>query len=64
MSLARYRALAPTSSMVTLRRSGATSGNLLYIVLKPVTPLAASVRIGPAETALTRIPSGPRSAAR
>ena len=31
---------------------------------KSITPEAASVRIGPAETALTRIPSSPRSWAR
>ena len=45
-------------------RSGATSANEPYIFLKPPMPAAASVRTGPAEIALTRMPSGPRSAAR
>ena len=34
------------------------------VALKPVTPAAESVRIGPALIALTRMPRGPRSAAR
>jgi hypothetical protein len=47
-----------------LARSGATSANDPYSFLKPAMPAADSVRTGPALIALTRIPSGPRSAAR
>ena len=47
-----------------LARSGATSANAPYIFLNPAMPAAASVRTGPALIALTRTPSGPRSAAR
>ena len=44
------------SSMVSGVRIGATSRNFVCIFLKPVTPDAASVRMGPALTALTRMP--------
>jgi hypothetical protein len=50
--------------MVTLRRSGAAASNWLSIFRKLPTPAAASVLIGPAEIALTRVPSGPRFSAR
>ena len=61
---ARNTAARPTSSGVMFARNGAVSANEPYIFLKPAMPAAASVRIGPAEIALTRIPDGPRSAAR
>src|SRR6185369_8575347 len=57
-------AALPTSSMVILRRSGALCA--LYASSLPKLPMpdAASVLIGPAETALARIPCGPRQKAR
>src|SRR3989304_180992 len=60
----RYAAAFPTSSCVTFRRSKAPRALFSISLRKSPTPEAASVRIGPAETALTRIPSGPRSWAR
>ena len=45
------------------RRSGATASNWLSILRKLATPLAARVRIGPAEIAFTRVPSGPSAMA-
>ena len=53
----------PTSSMVTVRRSAAVCSKAANIFLKFLMPDAASVRIGPAEIAFTRIPSLPQSAA-
>ena len=62
----RYRAALPTSSMVTCRRKGAIFLKAEYILLKPATPAADRVRIGPAEMALTRMCFSwlPRSTAR
>jgi len=57
-------ATLPTSSIVTVRRSGALVSNTLSSLPKPLMPDAASVLIGPAEIALTRMPFGPRPAAR
>ena len=60
----RKAAAFPTSSVVTLRRSGALSSTNFSIFPKPLMPAAASVLIGPAEIPLTRMPFGPRSCAR
>ena len=46
------------------RRSGARSTNIDSISVNPAIERAASVRTGPAETALTRISFSPRSQAR
>ncbi|MCY1463576.1 hypothetical protein D9M71_814840 [compost metagenome] len=54
----------PTSSMVTLRRSGVCASLAASILRKFLMPEAARVRIGPADTQLTRVPSGPREPAR
>jgi hypothetical protein len=54
----------PTSSAVTLRRIGALASTNFWIFEKPPMPAAASVLMGPADTPLTRIPSGPRHDAR
>ena len=54
----------PTSSMVTLRRSGVCFSLAASILRKLAMPEAAKVRIGPAEMQLTRVPSGPRLPAR
>ena len=62
--LARKSAVLPTSSISTLRRKGERVATTSRMSVKPETPLAASVLTGPAETALTRIYFGPRSAAR
>ena len=48
----------------TLRFNGALASISLRIVLNPPTPLALKVRIGPAEIALTRILSSPKSKAK
>jgi hypothetical protein len=56
----RNAAVLPTSSMVTLRRNGATCATWSIILRRPATPDAARVLIAPAEIALTRVPSGPR----
>ncbi len=64
MSEQRKSAVWPTSSCVTLRRSGAFSSPMLMSLRKFLTPDAASVLMAPALMALTRIPSGPSSAAR
>ncbi len=53
----RNAATLPTSSMVTLRRNGAVFSTKRRILENPPMPAAASVLIGPAEIALTRIPS-------
>ena len=50
---ARNRQVSPTSSEVTLRRSGAVSAMWSIMSLKSFTPDADSVRIGPALIALT-----------
>ena len=63
-SESRNAAALPTSSVVTLRRSGAFFSTNLRILPKPPMPAAASVLIGPAEMAFTRMPFGPRLAAR
>ena len=60
----RNAATLPTSSAVTLRRSGAFFSTKRWIFEKPPMPAAASVLIGPAEMPLTRMPSGPRQDAR
>ena len=60
----RNAATLPTSSIVTLRRSGAVLSTTEKIFEKPLMPAAASVLIGPAEMPLTRMPRGPRLAAR
>ena len=57
-------ATLPTSSIVTLRRKGAALSTADRIFEKPLIPAAASVRIGPAEMPLTRMPRGPRLAAK
>jgi hypothetical protein len=54
----RNAATLPTSSIVTLRRSGAYASTWPSILRKFAMPAAASVLIGPAEIALTRVPSG------
>src|SRR6266487_3214596 len=64
ISEARNTAAFPTSSMVTFSRIGDISAKCLYIPRKPPTPAAASVRIGPAEIAFTRIFCGPKSYAK
>ena len=46
--------------MVTLRLSGATFSFRSNILRKDLIPEAAKVRIGPAEIALTRMPSLPK----
>ena len=46
--------MLPTSSIVTLRRSGAFCATTSRILPKPLMPDAASVLIGPAEMPLTR----------
>ena len=56
-------AALPTSSIVTFFFSGAASEALLNIDLKLLMPAEAKVLIGPAEMALTRVPSGPNAAA-
>jgi hypothetical protein len=60
----RNTAVPPTSSLVTWARRGAIWSNGPYSLRKSRTPDADSVRIGPAEMALTRMPSGPSSEAR
>ena len=56
----RKAATLPTSSIVTERRSGACCSTWSSILRKLAIPAAARVLIGPAEIALTRVPSGPR----
>ena len=51
-------------SIEMCERRGAIWSNGPYSLRKPAMPPADRVRMGPAEMALTRIPSGPRSAAR
>ena len=60
----RKAAVLPTSSMVTFLPIGFMEETYLSKPLIPPTPAAASVFIGPADTAFTLIPTGPRSAAR
>ena len=60
----RKAAVLPTSSMVTFLPIGFMEETYLSKPLIPQTPAAASVFIGPADTAFTLIPTGPRSAAR
>ena len=55
MSEQRNAAALPTSSVVTLRLSGATCATCARILRKPPMPAAARVLIGPAEMALTRM---------
>ena len=61
-------ATLPTSSIVTLRRSGAAAAPMPSSLPKSLMPLAARVLIGPALMPLTRMlrPSGrvPRASAR
>ena len=61
---AQERRALPTSSIVTLRFSGEVAPTCAIISRMPLTPEAASVRIGPAEIALIRMPLAPRSTAR
>ena len=63
-SESRKAAALPTSSVVTLRLSGACSSTNLRILPKPEMPAAARVLIGPAEMPFTRMPLAPRFAAR
>src|SRR5262245_60446151 len=63
-SESRNAAALPTSSVVTLRRNGECSSTNLRILPNPEMPAAASVLIGPAEMPFTRMPCGPRLAAR
>src|SRR6188768_1452424 len=63
-SLSRKAAASPTSDVSIALRSGAFSRTTLRIDEKPPMPAAASVLTGPAEIALTRMFSGPRSEAR
>ena len=51
-------------AVVTLRRSGVWLSSSSSMPLKSLIVRAATVAMGPADTAFTRIPSGPRSAAR
>jgi hypothetical protein len=60
----RKAAAAPTSSASIGRWSGARSSTIASIVGKPAIDRAASVRTGPADTALTRMFFCPRSQAR
>src|SRR5690606_11987913 len=57
-------ARAAGSASLTSQPSGARSSHVSSIWSKPGMEVAAVVRIGPAETRLTRMPSGPRSRAR
>src|SRR5699024_493473 len=57
-------ARAVGSGSLTSHPSGARSDHVLSICSKPGIDFAAVVRTGPAETRLTRMPSGPRSRAR
>jgi len=56
--------VSPTCSVVMLRRSGAFFSTQSRMSLNPPTAIALSVRIGPAEMQLTRIPFSPSSIAR
>ena len=56
----KNNAALPTSSIVTLRLSGAIFSLASNILRKDLIPDAARVRIGPAQIAFTRIPSAPR----
>src|SRR6185503_5624310 len=60
----RNKATSPTSSCSVFFRSGAWVRWYSSIFESPCTPEAARVLMGPAEIAFTRIPRGPRSAAR
>ena len=60
----RYAAAPPQSSDSIGRCSGARSSNIDCIVVNPAIERAASVRIGPAEIAFTRMFLKPRSHAR
>ena len=60
----RNAAALPTSSSVTLRRSGATSATRPSILRKPAMPAAASVLIGPGGDAVHADVVRPESAAR
>src|SRR5690606_31165460 len=57
-------AALPTSVWVILRCNGAIFSLISSILRNDLIPLAARVRIGPAEIALTRIPSPPIEVAR
>src|SRR5262249_26873150 len=63
-SLRRNNAASATSEVSTVRRSGARSRYPWRMFVNPGIPAAASVLMGPAEIALTRMFFGPRSAAR
>ena len=54
----RKAAVLPTSSMVTFLPIGFMEETYLSKPLIPPTPAAASVFIGPADTAFTLIPTG------
>ena len=58
-SLIKNSAVSPTSSCVVVRRKGARSSIAFNEALKSLIPFAESVRIGPAEIELTRIPFFP-----
>ena len=60
----RKAAVLPTSSMVIFLPIGFMEETYVSKPLIPPPPAAASDYIGPADTAFTLIPSGPRSAAR
>ena len=60
----RKAATFPTSSVVTVLPSGALSAYSVSILLKFLTPEAASVFIGPAEIAFTLTPFFPSEAAK
>ena len=57
-------AVLPTSSIVTVRLSGAAVSMYFKILEKSLIPLAARVLIGPEEIAFARMPLGPRLLAR
>ena len=56
--------MLPTSSIVTVRLSGAAVSMYFKILEKSLIPLAARVLIGPEEIAFARMPLGPRLLAR
>src|SRR5260221_456147 len=58
-SESRKAAVLPTSSALTPRRSGEFFSTKFRIFEKPPMPAAASVLIGPAEIAFTRLPDAP-----
>ena len=60
----RQQVLEEAAAAVTLARSGAMRSASRYVPRNPGTVTAAAVRTAPALIAFTRIPCGPRSAAR